>query len=306
LAICAKKERKLNQFTSEILWNPVIYLQWNIFLIVSIRDKCIVFVGINCWFDSCKLSFPSVFFVLPFTWSKQTPICAIYLSELIFVNLSIAILSSISFNNLGSSKVTEADRHLLQDCLQALWCHSCNLLQTLVFKEWCQLYNKFWIYCHFPVFVPCQTLSVSLDFPSLIVSSLFNKVCLLCSVASLLAATLYQGYPDRNHKFWNSVWTCQTLSVSLDFPSLIVSSLFNKVCLLFMGEGQGTTSEGKHCSCFYFAMFLLFRWWTSSTCIWSIYLSVHTLLSVNRWKTDNAMAKRNRTKGQTTVYKTCT
>ena len=95
--------------------------------------------------------------------------------------------------------------------------------------EWCQLYNKFWIYCHFPVFVPCQTLSVSLD-----------------------------------------------------FPSLIVSSLFNKVCLLFMGEGQGTTSEGKHCSCFYFAMFLLFRWWTSSTCIWSIYLSVHTLFQ-NLW-----------------------
>jgi hypothetical protein len=25
----------------------------------------------------------------------------------------------------------------------------------------------------------------------------------LGSVASLLAATLYQGNPDRNHKFWN-------------------------------------------------------------------------------------------------------
>jgi hypothetical protein len=27
----------------------------------------------------------------------------------------------------------------------------------------------------------------------------------LSSVASLLAATLYQGYPDRNHKLWNIV-----------------------------------------------------------------------------------------------------
>jgi hypothetical protein len=27
----------------------------------------------------------------------------------------------------------------------------------------------------------------------------------LGSVASLLAATLYQGNPDRNHKLWNSV-----------------------------------------------------------------------------------------------------
>jgi hypothetical protein len=27
----------------------------------------------------------------------------------------------------------------------------------------------------------------------------------LGSVASLLAATLYQGYPDRNHKLWNIV-----------------------------------------------------------------------------------------------------
>ena len=27
----------------------------------------------------------------------------------------------------------------------------------------------------------------------------------LGSVASLLAATLYQGNPDRNHKFWNVV-----------------------------------------------------------------------------------------------------
>jgi hypothetical protein len=25
----------------------------------------------------------------------------------------------------------------------------------------------------------------------------------LCSVASLLAATLYQGNPDRNHQLWN-------------------------------------------------------------------------------------------------------
>jgi hypothetical protein len=27
------------------------------------------------------------------------------------------------------------------------------------------------------------------------------------SVASLLAATLYQGNPDRNHKLWNIVYT---------------------------------------------------------------------------------------------------
>jgi hypothetical protein len=27
----------------------------------------------------------------------------------------------------------------------------------------------------------------------------------LCSVASLLAAALYQGNPDRNHKVWNIV-----------------------------------------------------------------------------------------------------
>ena len=29
----------------------------------------------------------------------------------------------------------------------------------------------------------------------------------LCSVASLLAATLYQGHPDRNYKLWNIVST---------------------------------------------------------------------------------------------------
>jgi len=29
----------------------------------------------------------------------------------------------------------------------------------------------------------------------------------LGSVASLLAATLYQGNHDRNHKLWNIVWT---------------------------------------------------------------------------------------------------
>jgi hypothetical protein len=30
------------------------------------------------------------------------------------------------------------------------------------------------------------------------------------SVASLLAATLYQGNPDRNHKLWNIVYTSQS------------------------------------------------------------------------------------------------
>jgi hypothetical protein len=34
-------------------------------------------------------------------------------------------------------------------------------------------------------------------------STLQNKT--LGSVASLLAATLYQGHPDRNHKLWNIV-----------------------------------------------------------------------------------------------------
>jgi hypothetical protein len=29
----------------------------------------------------------------------------------------------------------------------------------------------------------------------------------LGSVAFLLAATLYQGYPDRNHKLWDIVYT---------------------------------------------------------------------------------------------------
>jgi hypothetical protein len=31
----------------------------------------------------------------------------------------------------------------------------------------------------------------------------------LGSVASLLAATLYQGHPDRNHKLWNIVSSCE-------------------------------------------------------------------------------------------------
>jgi hypothetical protein len=33
------------------------------------------------------------------------------------------------------------------------------------------------------------------------------EVITLGSVASLLAATLNQGHPDRNHKLWNVVWT---------------------------------------------------------------------------------------------------
>jgi hypothetical protein len=37
----------------------------------------------------------------------------------------------------------------------------------------------------------------------------------LVSVASLLAATLYQGNPDRNHKFWNIVSTERYILISV-------------------------------------------------------------------------------------------
>jgi hypothetical protein len=39
----------------------------------------------------------------------------------------------------------------------------------------------------------------------------------LGSVASLLAATIYQGNPDRNHKLWNIV-TVSSITVNLAMP----------------------------------------------------------------------------------------
>ena len=52
------------------------------------------------------------------------------------------------------------------------------------------------------------------------------------SVASLLAATLYQGNPDRNHKLWNIV--SSMLPVSLDCLFFIASSVFFNVYLARM------------------------------------------------------------------------
>jgi hypothetical protein len=43
----------------------------------------------------------------------------------------------------------------------------------------------------------------TVNFFEVMTSTLQNKT--LGSVASLLAATLYQGNPDRNHKLWNIV-----------------------------------------------------------------------------------------------------
>jgi hypothetical protein len=43
----------------------------------------------------------------------------------------------------------------------------------------------------------------------------------LGSVASLLAATLYQGIPDRNHKFWNIVSSERDISYHLRSASYL-------------------------------------------------------------------------------------
>jgi hypothetical protein len=63
-----------------------------------------------------------------------------------------------------------------------------------------------------------QTLPEHLSSPPVRTSALPKRT--LGSVASLLAATLYQGNPDRNHKLWNIASPERYIFHMSDIPSI--------------------------------------------------------------------------------------